>query len=191
MTDKLKEILRLAVVLTGVSLIAGLLLAYVNEITLAPRAYQDRLKKLSALEMVLPPHDNAPDKDVIVAAGREYYLSRQKGAINGIAFFCATEKGYSGHIGLIVGADPQGRVLGVAVMEHKETPGLGSKIEAPQFLVQYTGRDLRARWAVKKDGGDFDQISGATISPRAVTEAIRAGLVGFAAHRETVLGGGK
>lgn len=91
--------------------------------------------------------------------------------------------GYSGAIQLLVGADFNGTVLGTRVTEHHETPGLGDKIELrlSDWITHFAGKSIGgehdAHWAVKKDGGDFDQFTGATITPRAVVNAVkRAGL---------------
>ncbi|ADO48453.1 electron transport complex subunit RsxG [[Enterobacter] lignolyticus] len=91
--------------------------------------------------------------------------------------------GYSGNIQLLVGADFKGTVLGSRVTEHHETPGLGDKIELrhSDWITHFADKVINgandSRWAVKKDGGDFDQFTGATITPRAVVNAVkRAGL---------------
>lgn len=186
----MKEIIRLVAVLTFVCALAGLSLAFVNEKTKAPRAHQDRLKLLNALNMVLPEHDNEPDKDAVVIGGTTYYIAKSQGSVNGIAFETSTDKGYSGLIRVMVGIKPDGEILSVGIVEHKETPGLGSKITEPWFTGQFTGKTLdNAQWKVKKDGGDFDQISGATISPRAVTIAVKTGLETFEKNRQQILGG--
>ncbi|HNY65351.1 MAG TPA: RnfABCDGE type electron transport complex subunit G [Deltaproteobacteria bacterium] len=187
----MKEILRLMVVLTTVSALAGFSLAYVNEKTKAPREYQDRMKLLGSLNTVLPPHDNEPDKDAVEAGGTTYYISKEDGAVNGIAFETSSDKGYSGLIRVMVGIKPGGEVIAIEIVEQKETPGLGTKIAEGWFKDQYKGKSLaNARWQVKKDGGDFDQISGATISPRAVTSAVRSGLEAYEKNKQQILGGG-
>ncbi|MDT8272410.1 MAG: RnfABCDGE type electron transport complex subunit G [Desulfomonilia bacterium] len=186
----MKEIIRLITVLTVVCALAGLSLSFVNSATQDARAYQDRLELLSALTMVLPDHDNEPDEDIIDVSGTTYYLARTEGLITGVAFITASEKGYSGLIRVIVGVTPEGEVITIGILEQKETPGLGTKIADNWFKGQYRGKTLdNAAWAVKKDTGDFDQISGATISSRAVTEAVKEGLEAFAAHRQEILGG--
>ena len=87
--------------------------------------------------------------------------------------------GYSGNIDLIVAVTPDGTVLGSRVLDHKETPGLGDKIETRRsdwmfsFNQKTVTNENAAKWAVRKDGGDFDQFTGATITPRAVINAIR------------------
>jgi electron transport complex protein RnfG len=87
----------------------------------------------------------------------------------------------------------QGRLIGVRVLEHRETPGLGDFVEERRtdWIHQFTGRSLEetpaARWQVRKDGGDFDQYTGATVTSRAVTHAVRDSLAYFARHREELL----
>lgn len=87
--------------------------------------------------------------------------------------------GYSGNIVVLIGIEPNGTVLGVRTLEHKETPGLGDKIETrvsnwvDGFTQQHFSLENEAQWAVKKDGGQFDQFTGATITPRAVVNIVR------------------
>ncbi|MDY2948120.1 electron transport complex subunit RsxG [Mannheimia varigena] len=87
--------------------------------------------------------------------------------------------GYSGNIVLLMGIEPNGNLLGVRTLEHKETPGLGDKIETrvSDWILSFTNKHFslenEAEWNVKKDGGQFDQFTGATITPRAVVNNIR------------------
>ncbi|SEI38242.1 electron transport complex protein RnfG [Allopseudospirillum japonicum] len=87
-----------------------------------------------------------------------------------------SKEGYSGDIRLLMAVDRQGVIQGVRVLGHKETPGLGDKIELKKssWLLDFVGRSLLATpiWAVRKDGGEFDQFTGATITPRAVVKAL-------------------
>jgi electron transport complex protein RnfG len=107
--------------------------------------------------------------------------------------FSVTAQGYAGPIELILGIDDRGRVLGARVLSHAETPGLGDKIELSRddWILGFDGLSLddppAAHWAVKKDGGDFDQFSGATVTPRAVVRAIKDGLTFFESHRNALL----
>jgi len=79
-------------------------------------------------------------------------------------------------------------VSGIEILSHAETPGLGDKITHEGFKKQFKGQNLKsADWRVKKDGGDFDQITGATISPRAVVGAVRKGLEFFGEHRQEIV----
>ena len=94
-----------------------------------------------------------------------------------------------GTIVLLVGVLADGRLAGVRVIGHKETPGLGDKIEVAKadWIHAFAGKALAtARWAVKKDGGEFDQFAGATITPRAVVKAVKEGLAFYAAHRAEI-----
>jgi electron transport complex protein RnfG len=101
----------------------------------------------------------------------------------------ATE-GYSGPIHLLVGIRYDGSLAGVRVVAQHETPGLGDGIEEDRsnWIFQFNGRSLdnpgAKGWAVRKDGGVFDQLTGATISPRAVVKAVHAALLYYRAHRE-------
>ena len=98
--------------------------------------------------------------------------------------------GYSGEIRLLVGIYADGRVAGVRVLGHKETPGLGDaiEIERSDWITSFAGRSLGnpplEDWKVKRDGGVFDQFTGATITPRAVVQAVRKTLLYFERHRD-------
>ncbi len=86
---------------------------------------------------------------------------------------------------------PDGTVHAIEILSHAETPGLGDKIEEGWFKEQFPGKTLdNIDWRVKKDGGDFDQIAGATISPRAVVGAVRRGLDFYQEHRDEIVSGG-
>ena len=98
--------------------------------------------------------------------------------------------GYSGAIHLLVGIFADGRLAGVRALSHRETPGLGDKIELAKsrWILGFDGKSLQqpgeSGWAVKKDGGQFDQFAGATITPRAVVKAVHQALQYFDAHRD-------
>ena len=103
-------------------------------------------------------------------------IEAQQGAFNNKIIgraFSVSPQGYSGKILLLVGIDNQGRVLGVKILSHRETPGLGSKIVKPEFLRQFTGKNSKDRIEPKKD---IDAITGATISSRAVAKGVREAL---------------
>lgn len=186
----MKEIVKLISVLTVVCVLAGLSLSFVSQATQEARDYQDRLELLSSLNMVLPEHDNEPDKDAVEVTGSTYYVAKKDGEVSGVAFITSSDKGYSGLIRVIVGVQPDGEIISIGILEQKETPGLGSKITEDWFIDQYKGKSLEnARWAVKKDNGDFEQISGATISPRAVTDAVQKGLQAYQENKQEILGG--
>ncbi|MDD2809267.1 electron transport complex subunit RsxG [Rhodoferax sp.] len=187
-----------AVVLGGFSLAATLLLALAYGLTKAPIEQSAREDLRQSLEQVIPTslYDNNPASDTLQLPldGRSLliYRARKAGQVTGVAFE-ASRKGYGGEIRLLLGVDAQGKLLGVRVLKHTETPGLGDKIEVGRsdWITRFTGLSLgnppEAQWAVKKDGGPFDQFAGATITPRAVVNGIKDGLQLFAAHRQTLL----
>lgn len=194
----MKELSRLALVLTIIAAAAGLILSLVEGVTRAPIAEVRRQETLKALRAVLPPIDNAPDADnVALVSGKDrkgrdilrtFYRGKLEGKLVGIAFKVVAPDGYSGNIEIMVGVDPEGRVVGIEILTHAETPGLGSKITAPIFKDQFRGKGLDdADWRVKKDGGSFDQITGATVSPRAVVQAVKIGLEFFREHRAQIV----
>ncbi len=189
---------RLVLVLTLITAGAGLILSLVEAVTREPIAEQRRLETLRALQAVLPPVDNAPDQDTVQLVtgqdkrGRDvqriFYRGRKDGALTGIAFRVVAPDGYSGDIAIMVGIDPSGTVSGIEILSHNETPGLGDKITRPSFKQMFAGKNLaNVDWRVKKDGGEFDQITGATISPRAVVGAVRKGLEFFQEHRDQII----
>ena len=105
---------------------------------------------------------------------QKIYFAKKDGNLSAYAYETTAPDGYSGDIRLLVGLDPKGEVLGVRVIEHHETPDLGDKIERriSNWILGFTNQLINehnlSEWAVKKDGGKFDQFSGATITPRAV-----------------------
>jgi len=118
------------------------------------------------------------------------YRARRDGQPVAAVFEIVAPDGYSGAIHLLLGVRLDGVVTGVRVVEHRETPGLGDAIEADRsdWILSFDGRSLDApdaeRWAVRRDGGDFDQFTGATITPRAVVNAVKRALLHFRAHRD-------
>jgi electron transport complex protein RnfG len=101
-------------------------------------------------------------------------------------FTVTAPDGYNGAIGMLVGITSAGQVTGVRVVHHRETPGLGDAIERAKsaWIEQFTGKSLHdpARWAVKKDGGSFDALTGATVTPRAVVRAVNGTLEYYERH---------
>lgn len=174
----------------------GSLLALTNDATkndVAARALED---KQNSLAQVLPDdiHDNSLVADAITMKnqqGREItvFRARKEGKVTGVAYE-VYGNGYSGEIRVMLGVDAKGQVLGVRVLAHKETPGLGDKIEVKKgdWILRFTGLSFDKlpldRWKVKKDGGVFDQFAGATITPRGVVTAVRGGMEFFAANKE-------
>lgn len=107
-------------------------------------------------------------------------------------FTSIAPNGYSGEIKLLVGVNYDGSIAGVRAISHKETPGLGDKIneQKSDWILQFKGLSLtnpsESKWHVKKDGGQFDQFTGATITPRAVVSAVKKSLEYFDKNRDTL-----
>ena len=192
----MKEIARMILVLTAICLVAALALSQVFELTKGPIEKAKRLEKLAAIKAVLPPYDNEPDRDAKEIQGRTYYPAVKEGNIVGLAFEASSPDGYSGTIRVLVGVLANGRISGLEILEHKETPGLGQKIEKEKWRQKVIWKEkgkserrtlINTKWQVKKDGGDVDQISGATISPRAVVQAVYEGLKQFDSDKKILL----
>lgn len=119
-------------------------------------------------------------------------IARKDGAPVAALFEVSTLRGYSGYINVLVGIDANGHISGVRILQHKETPGLGDVIHQSRsdWVLDFDGRSLQqpepSRWAVKKDGGAFDQFTGATISPRAVVGLVKNTLLYFKTHRDEI-----
>jgi len=191
-------------VLAGFALIASVLLGVTNcstEGTIQRRLDED-LKK--SLEEVVPAalYDNDMLQDTLSIPSAEYniganettvYVAKKSGNVSAVCFKFTAPDGYSGAINMIMGIDRDGNILGVRVLSHKETPGLGDKIEVAKsdWILKFVGRSLDnlapAKWAVKKDGGEFDQFAGATITPRKSVQAIYRGLQLFKAHQDQLI----
>ena len=194
-------------VLAGFALLAAILLGLAD---LATRGViQHRLQEdlQASLEQVVPAelHDNNLLTDSVSiessqaklgAEQTQVYLAKKQGEISAICFKFVAPDGYAGPISLVMGIDRNGEILGVRVIAHIETPGLGDKIEISKskWVLSFNGKSLEnltvEQWAVKKDGGVFDQFSGATITPRKVVQAIRRGLEFYRSHQAELLAGG-
>ncbi|MBU1345299.1 MAG: RnfABCDGE type electron transport complex subunit G [Proteobacteria bacterium] len=182
----MRDISRLVIALTLVCVVAAAALAVVDKATKGARDNQDRLANLEAINAVLPEHDNEPDKDTKELEGITFYLGKKDGQVVGIAFAQVSSKGYSGDIEVMLGVNPNGELYGIDVVKHMETPGLGAKIDSPEtgnkFKNQFFAKERPAPLLItsnispEKDGGEIQAISGATISPRAVCEAVRNGV---------------
>jgi electron transport complex protein RnfG len=104
-------------------------------------------------------------------------------------FAVTARGGFAGAIRILVGVEFDGTVTGVRILQHRETPGLGDKIESARsdWIFQFDGRSMGdpevTGWAIRNDGGDFDQLTGASVTPRAVIQAIRDTLLYFDEHR--------
>ncbi|MEM8959271.1 MAG: electron transport complex subunit RsxG [Pseudomonadota bacterium] len=188
-----------AAILALFSLCTALVLSLVDDITRGPIAQRAAEDLTASLAQVIPGeiHDNdltagpmtisdATEGDVLV------YRARLGDRVNAVAFEM-TGVGYAGPIVVLLGVDETGRLLGTRVLAHTETPGLGDKIEVAKsdWILGFTGRSLRnpgpSGWKVQREGGAFDQFSGATITPRTVVATVHRGLEFFDRHRDALL----
>ncbi|MBL7843558.1 MAG: RnfABCDGE type electron transport complex subunit G [Cyclobacteriaceae bacterium] len=170
----------LIITLAVITFVGSLSLGFVFDWTQEPIAKAQMAKQLKAIEAVLDGYDNNPVMEkykVAIPNGKdslEFFPATRNGKRIGTAVKTKSSKGYSGDIWLMVGFNEAGDVLRVQVLEHKETPGLGSKMSQPNFLNQYFGKNPgKNNLKVKKDGGEVDAITGATISSRAFSEAVQ------------------
>jgi Na+-translocating ferredoxin:NAD+ oxidoreductase subunit G len=191
----MKESLRLVGVMAVFSLVAGILLALTNTVTREPIEKAGRSGMVAVLKRALPEADNDPLAETrTVGENRTFHIGRTGGRLTGLAFQTLSQKGYGGPIEVMVALTPEGTVRSVEILSAaKETPGLGTKIAEPSWLAQFKGRDTQdTAWArVTKDGGAIQGVTGATISSRAVAEAVRNGLDAFSEHRAELLDGAR
>jgi len=121
------------------------------------------------------------------------YIATLQDQITAMIFPVIAPHGYNGEIRMLVGIHIDGHIIGVRVVSHKETPGLGDAIDADRndWILGFNNKSLQnpppSKWKVKRDGGDFDQFTGATITPRAVVQAVRLCLVYFERHKDELI----
>ncbi len=188
----MKEILKLMFALTLISSAAGLLLGYTNRVTTEPIASARQKETTEALKAVLTEFDNDPARNVCQydQDGRSwsFHVARKNGKFTGVAFETSSAKGYGGDIVIMVGITAAGTVKNIRILSQHETPGLGTKVAEIPFKSQFVDRPIEGTvWAVKKDKGDFDAVTGATISSRAVLEALREGLEFYRSHQAEII----
>jgi electron transport complex protein RnfG len=198
--DKLRDKLGYQPLLLGiVALLASGALAVVSELTAPAIAAAEAKDLRDSLSDVLPPGlaDNDFVKDTVEVErdGKKLTIYRARhGEDLKAVLFKVAERGYSGDIQVLMAVDMDGRTLGVRVLKHTETPGLGDKIEVRKddWVLSFNGKSLGEpapeKWGVKKDNGVFDQFAGATITPRAVVKAVKGGLEFFAARKAEITG---
>lgn len=195
------------VLVTGLFLflfaVAGAALVALTHDNTADRIHEnEKAALLRNLHIIIPPerHDNDIFHDTIELDVPELsqdepvvvYRARKGGWPVAAVFTVVAPDGYNGKIKLLVGINLDGTVAGVRVVSHKETPGLGDAIEREKsdwievFRDKSIGNPPLDQWKVKRDGGNFDQLTGATITPRAVVKMVRQTLLYFLAHRDEV-----
>lgn len=185
-----RRALRAAAVLAVAAVMAVALVSLVHERAQPSIEASRRARQLAELTAVLGDvaYDNDPLTDTVLLhdpelLGSEQPLTahrvRRGGTTIAVLLNAVATEGYAGPIRLLLAVGVDGRVLGVRVLEHRETPGLGDAIESRRsdWLLGFDGRSLADppadRWEVRRDGGEFDQFTGATVTPRAIVKAVK------------------
>jgi len=193
MSKKESTFINMILTLFLVTAIASISLGFIYNITKKPIDEARRLKKVNALKAVLPDFNNEPsrnpEKKIVDNDTLYFYHAMKNGNWVGTAIETFTDKGFSGRIRIMVGFTAEGKIYDITVLEHQETPGLGDKIEKKKSYNKKTGlywssqfigeNPSRFRLSVKKDGGDVDAITAATISSRAFCDAVQRAYDGF------------
>ena len=187
-----------AMLLGGIAMLTSALVVIGNKQTLADIELRRAEDMKRSLSQVIHPDMYTNDilKDVrqvkVDNELKDVYVARSNDSVVAVAFEM-TGQGYAGPIQVLVGVNSKGELLGARILSHNETPGLGDKIEAAKsrWIFSFDGLSLNnpeeSQWKVKKDGGYFDQFTGATITPRAVVKTIKAGMDFFQANKDLLL----
>lgn len=185
-------------------LIGTTLLAYTYGITKEPIAKSEAEARMALFREILPEsmHDNvleedarklSPHSDLGTRTDGMAYIAKLQGQSTGVILEAIAPDGYSGEIKLLIAIHADGSLSGVRVLTHKETPGLGDYIDISRgnWIKLFDNESLQTtpdvQWQVKKDGGKFDYVTGATITPRAVVKAIHKALRYFQTHQAELL----
>jgi electron transport complex protein RnfG len=181
--------------------ITALLIATTYVLTKAPIKENVRQQQSKKLYEIIgdTQFDNDVFEQVIELPGKAFGFDKPIKAqvamlqdkVQTVIFPVLTPKGYSGNITLLVGINADTSIAGVRVITHRETPGLGDKVELKKsnWILSFNqqSKQTQPKWAVKKDGGQFDQFTGATITPRAVVNAVGNALDYFIEHQQQLL----
>ncbi len=189
-------------IMLGFTVVGTALLAYTFSTTRAPIARSEAAARMALFRQILPEslHDNNLLQDTLkIAPGGDLgnrdetlaYRARLSGQPAAVILEAVAPDGYSGDIKLLIAVRADGEIVGVRVVAHRETPGLGDYIDInhsdwikKNFDGQSLAKTSSGGWQVKKDGGQFDHMAGATITPRAVVKVVHKALQYFAANRE-------
>jgi electron transport complex protein RnfG len=195
-----------SLILGAFALVTASVLAVTHQGTKERIAAAERAAAQKALFEVLP--EDQHDNDLLNATrpiparlwkplglknGGDMYIAEKDGEVAALIFPAVAPDGYSGDIRLIIGVRRDGSISGVRVLSHAETPGLGDKVELAKsdWILGFNDKSLQQpsadEWKVKKDGGSFDQFTGATITPRAVVRQVKKALTVFEENRDALL----
>ena len=200
-----KQVLTTALLLMFFAIIGAGIVGMTYESTYDKIKRNEQLVLLRKLNTILSPseYDNDLLEDQVVlehnqllgtAESAEAYLAYRNDEPVAAVLSAIAPDGYSGPIDLLVGIYYDGSLAGVRVVKHRETPGLGDAVESQRsdWILEFNGKSLQSpaseQWKVKRDGGEFDQFTGATITPRAVVKAVHSALVYFQQNRNEIFG---
>ena len=181
-------------VLTGITVVAGIALGYVHALTLAPIEAATKAKQEDAIKAVAPVFNNSPaeeKREVTLDDGSviTIFPAKMDGKEVGAAVETFSAKGFGGNIRIMVGFDQDGTIRNYSVLQHAETPGLGSKMQ--EWFCSEKGKQsilgknpATANLTVSKDGGDVDAITAATISSRAFLDAVQKAYQAYAGQTD-------
>jgi len=208
MNDNIKETIlkhatKTAITLVAFAFVGTAMLAYVFDITRAPIEASEKEARLALFKQILPAntYDNDLLKESIEIAPNALLGNRQPTVANiaklnnktaGVILEAIAQDGYSGDIKLLIAIRADGTISGVRVLAHKETPGLGDYIDIAHgnwiklFNDESVNKTRAEQWQVKKDGGKFDYMVGATITPRAVVKAVLKALQFYEINKQTL-----
>lgn len=192
-----------AATLAAFAIVGTALLVCVYDITRGPIAESEAQARMALFRQIVPDnlHDNdllqdtlriAPDHLLGNRTEALVHRARLAGAPAALILEATAADGYSGDIKLLIAIRQDGSLAGVRVLAHKETPGLGDYIDVSRsdWIRQFDGKSLNRpaaeKWQVEKDGGQFDYMAGATITPRAVVKAVHKALQYFEMHRDAL-----
>ena len=180
----------MVLVLVSIAFLSSASLAYVYKLTKDKIEMSKNSKQLVAIkEVILPDYGNSPSEEMYkikVEEGGELecYPAKQNGELKSVAVKTYTKNAFGGEMWLMVGMLPDGTINKISVIDQKETPGLGTKVTEEKFTSQFMGKNPNLfKLKVKKDGGDVDAITAATISSRAVCDAIERAYKAFVSSK--------
>lgn len=199
----LRNMLLSAGLLSAFAVVGTALVALTEQMTRERIEYNEQLALRSTLDEIVPSerYDNDITRDTLELPPTGElgstepvlaYRARKSDEPVAAIFPVIAPDGYNGAIHLLLGVYVDGSVAGVRVVRHSETPGLGDPIEIRRsdWIRDFEGRRIgdppEEDWTVKRDGGEFDQFTGATITPRAVVRAVKRGLIYFQRHRDMI-----
>lgn len=201
--QKTRQILTTGFLLASFAVIGTGLVAFTYDMTKDQIAEAERQALLQSLHSVVPLtlHDNELINDQITVTSQQYlgtkepmsiFRARQYGQPVAAILTAVAPDGYNGKIKILIGVSYEGEILGVRVVDHRETPGLGDAIETRRsdWILGFDGKSTKIieqkQWRVKKDGGAFDQLTGATITPRAIVKAVFKALSYYEINRDMI-----